>query len=73
MLFSKDLYECFVSYAGNPLPLKLRDHSIVTIGGDIIVIGGKDDELIKVGETTYTSGRYLNYHQVPLPYSRNSK
>ena len=53
--------------------MKLEGHSIVTIGGDIIVIGGKDDELIKVGETTYTSGRYLNYHQVPLPYSRNSK
>ena len=57
MLFSKHLYECFVSYAGNPLPQELSDHSIVTIGGDIIVIGGKDDELIKIGEKTYISGR----------------
>ena len=53
MLFSKDLYECFVSYAGNPLPLKLRDHSIVTIGGDIIIIGGRTTEIWKFGEDEY--------------------
>ena len=42
--FLKIFNECFVSYAGNPLPLKLTDHSIVTIGGDIIVIGGRNLE-----------------------------
>ena len=42
--FQKIFNECFVSYAGNSLPLKLTDHSIVTIGGDIIVIGGRNLE-----------------------------
>ena len=42
--FQKNFNECFVSFAGTPLPMKLEDHSIVTIGGDIIVIGGRNLE-----------------------------
>ena len=34
----------FVSFAGNPLPKPLNGHAIVTIGGDIIVIGGWDGD-----------------------------
>ena len=32
-----------VSFVGNPLPKLLASHAIVSIGGDIIVIGGWDD------------------------------
>ena len=38
--------------------MKLKDHSIVSIGGDIIVIGGSDDEIIIIEETpTYNVAR----------------
>ena len=37
------------------MPKVLWNHSIVSIGGDIIVIGGSDDEVIIIEETpTYT-------------------
>ena len=41
----KTFEDCFVSFAGNPLPKKINSHAIVSIGGDIIVIGGWDDYL----------------------------
>ena len=40
----KTIPDCSFSFLGNPLPMKLRSHSIVTIGGDIIVIGGVPDD-----------------------------
>ena len=33
--------------------MKLEDHSIVTIGGDIIIIGGRTTEIWKFGEDEY--------------------
>ena len=40
------------------MPMKLKDHSIVSIGGEIIVIGGSDDEIIIIEETpTYNVAR----------------
>ena len=42
--FWKTFEDCFVSFAGNPLPKPLSYHAIVSIGGDIIVIGGWDGD-----------------------------
>ena len=44
IIFEKTFEDCFVSFAGNPLPKKIYGHAIVSIGGDIIVIGGQDDD-----------------------------
>ena len=41
-IFKKTI-DYLVSFVGNPLPKPLKDHAIVSIGGDIIVIGGWDD------------------------------
>ena len=35
-------FDYFVSFVGHPLPKLLRGHAIVSIGGDIVVIGGSD-------------------------------
>ena len=41
------------------MPKNLKHHSIVSIGGDIIVIGGSDDEEIIIEETpTHTLVKY---------------
>ena len=40
----KDIWRLFfVSFAGNPFPKPLRGHALVSIGSDIIVIGGISD------------------------------
>ena len=36
----KTFDNCFVSFAGNSLPKELQGHAIVSIGDDIVVIGG---------------------------------
>ena len=40
-IFKKTI-DYLVSFVGNPLPKPLKDHAIVSIGGDIIVIEGYD-------------------------------